>query len=265
MLIEKISSYFRSVTATGKFHLSGLPFIPKGLFRLTPFNRQAYNTFLTEAVGWNLGKSPVIYDVGANNGDFALAFQAAYPEARLYLFEPLERHLDHLRQLKETGAFNWTIYPNALGSRSEELEIEVPDGFEDASSLLGFSEEYLLQNPHSAKTRREICKVRSLDELMSENQPATSIDLLKIDVEGFEFAVLEGANNTLRRVANIVVEVSLLRHSEGDYCPVARMVSTLEKSGLRLFRMQPTVTVPGLGKKPLEYDLYFTRSKEVIS
>lgn len=265
MVTEKITAYLESVFATRRFHLAGLPFIPKKLIRLAPFNRQAYNTFLTEAVGWNLGKSPLICDVGANNGDFALAFQAAYPEARLHLFEPLERHLDHLRKLKETGSFGWTIHPFALGSRSEELEIEVPDGFEDASSLLGFSEEYLRQNPRSARTRREICRVRPLDELMSDGKPSTVIDLLKIDVEGFEFAVLEGAADTLSRVRNIVVEVSLLRHSDGDYCPVTRMVSTLEKSGLRLFRMQPTVEGDGAGKKPLEYDLYFTRAREVGS
>lgn len=265
MFIEKIYAYLKSVSATGRLHARGLPFVPKRLLKLSPFNREAYNTFLTEAVGWNLGKTPFICDVGANNGDFALAFQAAYPGARLHLFEPLERHLDHLRKLKEAGSFGWAIHPFALGARSEELEIEVPDGFEDASSLLGFSQEYLRQNPRSAKTRREICRVRPLDELVSDGEAPKVIDLLKIDVEGFEFAVLEGAADTLRRVRNIVVEVSLLRHSEGNYCPVARMVATLENAGLRLFRMQPTVTSHGPGKKPLEYDLYFTQSGEIAS
>ncbi|RYD24098.1 MAG: FkbM family methyltransferase [Verrucomicrobiaceae bacterium] len=264
MFIDKISAYLRSVSATGRLHSQGLPFVPKKLLKLAPFNREAYNTFLTEAVGWNLGRSPLICDVGANNGDFALAFQSAYPEARLHLFEPLERHLAHLRKLKETGSYAWTIHPFALGSRSEELEIEVPDGFEDASSLLGFSEEYLRQNPRSAKTRREICRVRPLDELMAA-QATDVIDLLKIDVEGFEFAVLEGALETLSKVRNVVVEVSLLRHSEGDYCPISRMVATLEKQGLQLFRMQPTVTGDGPGKRPLEYDLYFTRSREATA
>lgn len=265
MFTEKIEAYLKSAAALRSFHISGLPFIPKKLIRLAPFNREAYNTFLTEAIGWNLGKTPVICDVGANNGDFALAFQAAYPEGRLHLFEPLERHLNQLHKLKKAGSFGWTIHPFALGPRSEELEIEIPDGFEDASSLLGFSKDYLRQNPRSSKTHREICKVRPLDELMPDEKPRAVIDLLKIDVEGFEFAVLEGAADTLLRVRNIVVEVSILRHSEGDYCPVARMVTTLEKVGLRLFRMQPTVVDQGLGKKPLEYDLYFTRSEEIVS
>lgn len=264
MISSKILAYLKSVGATGNLHSRGLPFVPKSLIRLAPFNREAYNTFLTEAVAWNLGATPVIYDVGANNGDFALAFQAAYPDARLHLFEPLERHLHHLKKLNETGSFSWTIHPFALGPRSEELEIEVPDGAEDASSLLGFSKEYLRHNPRSASTTRQICRVRPLDEIV-DGQGATVIDLLKIDVEGFEFAVLEGAGKSLQRVRNIVVEVSLLRHSEGGYCPVSRMVATLEKAGLRLFRMQPTVTENGPGKRPLEYDLYFTRSREVAS
>lgn len=264
MFIEKITAYLKAASAIRRLHLNGFPFIPKKLIKLAPFNREAYNKFLTEAVAWNLGNAPLICDVGANNGDFALAFQAAYPGARLHLFEPLTRHLDHLRDLKEAGSFEWTIHPYALGPRKEELEIEIPDGFEDASSLLGFSQDYLRQNPRSAKTRRETCAVRPLDELIAGEKMDCRIDLLKIDVEGFEFAVLEGATDTLRRVRNIVVEVSLLRHSERDYCPVARMVDTLEKAGLRLFRMHPTVVGQGPGNMPLEYDLYFTRSREVV-
>lgn len=263
MFIDKITAYFGSVTAIGRLHLRGTPFVPKQWLGLCPFNREAYNRFLTEAVQWNLGPNPRVLDVGANNGDFSLAFQTAYPNAEIHLFEPLERHLERLDSIKGNGEFPWMIHRCALGQRTEELEIEIPTGFEDASSLLGFSEEYLRQNPGSAKTRREVCRVRCLDELMAESLPTGPIDLLKIDVEGFEFAVLEGAAHTLRRVRNIVVEVSLLRHSEGDYCPVSRMVATLEKSGLRLFRMQPTVIGNGPDKKPLEYDLYFTRSRQV--
>lgn len=259
MLRKKSAAYLKSVAATGSFHLRGMPFVPKVFMNLSPFNREAYNTFLTEASHWNLGRKAVIYDVGANNGDFAMAFHAAYPDAELHLFEPLAPHLERLQNMNAVGKFNWKIQPYALGSRSERLKIEIPDGFEDASSLLGFSEEYLKHNPQSAKTVKQVCEVRPLDELSSHASSIRPIDLLKIDVEGFEFAVLEGATETLKLVKNAVVEVSLLRHSGAGFSPIARMVETMGRAGLELFRMQPTLFDSAKGNRPLEYDLYFER------
>lgn len=259
MLADKLSAYFRSVAATRRPHLRGMPFLPKRWLKLVPFNREAYNGFLTEAVCWDLGPNPRIFDVGANNGDFAMAFQQAYPGAALHLFEPLERHLARLDAMKEMGGFEWTIHRCALGRRSEELEIEVPEGQEAASSLHGFGGDYLRHNPGAGRTSRQICQVRPLDELTEGD--AGAIDLLKIDVEGFEFAVLDGAAGTLPRVRNAVVEVSLLRHSDEPDCPIARMVERMNRAGLQLFRMQPTLFDSVKSQRAVEFDLYFSRHR----
>jgi FkbM family methyltransferase len=257
VFIHKIHAYLKSVSALRRLHARGLPLLPKRLNKLAPFNREAYNSFLIEAVQWDLHANPIIYDVGANNGDFALAFQTAYPQAEITLFEPLAAHVARLERLKLTGAVPWTIHPGALGANDEEWEIQVPEGQEAASSLHGFGSDYLKHNPSAGNTSRQICQVRRLDALPALH--AGEIDLLKIDVEGFEFAMLEGASTTLLRVHNVVVEVSLLRHANESGCPIARMVQLMDKAGLRLFRMDPTIVNEKISPFPLEYDLYFTR------
>lgn len=257
MFTSKILAYLQSVASLGRLHAGGLPFVPKKFIRLAPFNREAYNSFLIEALDWRLPPSPVIYDVGANNGDFALAFQTAYPQAKITLFEPLAAHVARLERLKQTGGFRWIIHPVALGANDEELVIEVPEGQEAASSLHGFGEHYLKHNPGAGKTTRQICQVRRLDAL--DDAEGDAIDLLKIDVEGFEFAMLEGAISTLERVHSMVVEVSRLRHAHERDCPIHRMVQLLGTAGLRLFRMKPTVINRNIDDRPLEYDLYFAR------
>jgi FkbM family methyltransferase len=257
VFISKIQAYLKSVASLGRLHAGGLPFIPRKFIRLAPFNREAYNSFLIEALDWRLPASPVIYDVGANKGDFALAFQTAYPQANITLFEPLAAHVARLERLKQTGGFTWTIHSVALGPNDEELAIEVPEGQEAASSLHGFGEDYLKHNPAAGKTTRHTCQVRRLDTMYGAESDA--IDLLKIDVEGFEFAMLEGASSTLERVRGVVVEVSRLRHAHERHCPIHRMVQLLGTAGLRLFRMKPTVINKSIDDRPLEYDLYFTR------
>jgi len=259
MLVRKTIVYLKSVAATGKPHVLGMPVIPKRLLKRSPFNREAYNGFLTEAAHWKLGKSPVVYDVGANNGDFALAFQSVYPEAQITLFEPVAAHVTRLERLKQEGGFPWIIQPVALGPRDEELEIEVPEGQEAASSLHGFGTDYLEHNPNAGKTTLQTCQVRRLDGIRQASPDRPDIDLLKIDVEGFEFAMLEGAAETLPHVHNVVIEVSRLRHGDTPGCPIARMIRLMENAGLGLFRMEPTIVNHKIASHPLEYDLYFSR------
>lgn len=259
MIFSKILAFAKASRALGRPAMEGFPFVPKRFVAGAPFNREAYNTFVVEAVGWRLGRSPLIYDVGANNGDFALAFARAYPGAKVVLFEPIPSHLVRLRALQKLGSFDWDVRPFALGSRSETLEIEIPEGQEAASSLHGFSEVYLSSNPRASAIARQQCEVRRLDDLEEENGGSSRIDLLKIDVEGYEFAVVEGAERTLRRVDRVVVEVSRLRHSDEPGCPVAKMAEKLAAAGLSLFRMQPTILSASEPSLPLEYDLYFRR------
>ena len=259
MIFSKIVAFVQASRALGRPPLEGLPFLPKRFFSVAPFNREAYNTFVVEAVGWRLGRSPLICDVGANNGDFALACARAYPGAKVMLFEPIPSHLTRLRALQKAGPFEWDVCPFALGSRSETLQIEIPEGQEAASSLHGFSEAYLSSNPRALAIVRQQCEVRRLDDLEEANGGSRRIDLLKMDVEGYEFSVVEGAEKTLLRVDRVVVEVSRVRHSEEPGCPVARMVEKLASAGLSLFRMQPTIMSAAEPSLPLEYDLYFRR------
>lgn len=260
MIPNKLAAYKKSVAALGRLHWKGAPFLPKRFLPLAPFNREAYNDFLVEAVRWNFGKNPIIYDVGANNGDFAMAFSTVYPASTVTLFEPIPSHLRRLRGLQTDGSFQWIVQPFALGDRSATLEIEIPVGQEAASSLHGFSKAYLNSNPSAAAISLQTCEVRRLDDLEALSTQSRRIDLLKIDVEGFEFSVLEGASETLRNVNHMVVEVSRLRHSESRECPVARMVALAAQHEMSLFRMEPTILDDAEPSLPLEYDLYFCRA-----
>jgi len=258
MILSKFKAYWQSCIALQRVHKQGLPLLAKSPG--SPFNREAYNIFLCEAVQWRLKPDAVICDVGANNGDFSQAFSMVYPKAKIILFEPISDHLAKLHSLRELKSFPWEIQPCALGAKAEKLTIEIPDAQAAASSLLGFSSAYLDRNPSASKTTTTQCDVRRLDDVWQEVGGGQEIDLLKIDVEGFEFSVLEGAQMTLPMVKNIIVEVSLLRHSDSPECPIAKMVAIASHHGLSLFRMEPTIL--GSNSIPLEYDLYFQKTKK---
>lgn len=257
-MYHRIVAYLQSVFALKKANLQGIPLIPRGFFKAAPFNRRAYNSFIVEAVRWNLGDKPVIYDIGANHGDFALAFKRVYPGARLVLFEPLESLTAHLSQLNTRGSLEFEIRACALGGSDAEMSIEIPNNQNAASSLLGFGSEYLKHNPAASDTTKQNVRVRRLDSI-SELSSDGMIDLMKIDVEGFEFEVMRGAEDTLARVRNLVVEVSRMRHAEDEMDAIARMIDLMNSRGLKLHRLCPTIIDRNISPFPLEYDLYFSR------
>ncbi len=256
IIAEKLADYVVACWHLGKPTLRGFPLLPKRLVRSAPYNRQAFNGFVSELARLELPPHAIILDVGANHGDFALACQTVSPASTIHLFEPLPQLFDGLDRLAKTTGGNWTVHRFALGAEASSAVIEVPLSDDAVGTLAGFTDSYRAVNPASQHTRMISCEIRPLDEVDLGPGAAIGIDLLKIDVEGFEFEVLKGAARILRRVRNLIVEVSLLRHSGKDRDPVLDMLSHLRGSGFRLRQIVPTLWESG---KAVEYDIYASR------
>jgi FkbM family methyltransferase len=146
-----------------------------------------------------------VIDVGANQGQFALAASYRYRGARIYSYEPvpdiyreLERNTRRARSIK---AFNC-----ALGSETGELSF-FQYQYGHASSALEIHPDNV--NPKFVRDGAQQLMVPSyrLDDLRSKLQLDAPV-LLKMDVQGFEKEVLIGAQKTLAEVDWIVSEVS---------------------------------------------------------
>ncbi len=147
----------------------------------------------TPRPGW------VVLDLGANAGIFAV--QQARRGARVYSFEP---NPDCCRRLSQTVALNHlessiALVNKAVGARAGRARLVV------GNSTLGG---HLARAGDTARASVMV-DVAPLDELV-EALDLDRIDLLKIDVEGLESDVLEGAQRTLLCVDRIVLEY----HSE---------------------------------------------------
>jgi hypothetical protein len=85
------------------------------------------------------------------------------------------------------------------------------------------------------------------------------IDLLKLDVEGFEFEVLAGAGGMLPRTRAVIVEVSRTRHAGEESDPLLRMISLLQEMGLALVALLPSLYSAEQPWQPIEFDLLARR------
>ena len=145
--------------------------------------------------------APVVFDVGANTGDWTAAVLAIAPASRIHAFEPQAS----LATQVATRHSQVKVNSVALGETPGELSLydyEDHPGSQHASLLQG-----VIDGVHRSKPRETVVPVTTLDSYCLEHNVAT-IDLLKIDVEGFELNVLRGAKRLLEegRIAAIQFE-----------------------------------------------------------
>jgi FkbM family methyltransferase len=132
-----------------------------------------------------------IVDLGANVGYATLYFALRYPEAKIYAFEPHPEHFEQLQQL---------ISLNGLQGRVSAMNAAV--GVEPA--FLYLSNEGTCSRVLAESTANAVA-VKMIDfyEWASEIAP---IDLLKIDIEGGEFAILSDQRFSALSCKHIIME-----------------------------------------------------------
>ncbi len=140
----------------------------------------------------------IVVDVGANTGVYAV--QQARRGARVYAFEP---NPECYRRLQESVRANnledrVTAVNCALGAAAGSAELLVPDGLTTMGSL---RPEW---TPGDGQPGLKV-DVDTIDRV-AKTLGICRIDLLKVDVEGLELDVLQGAHETIALVERLVVE-----------------------------------------------------------
>jgi FkbM family methyltransferase len=256
-VLNRIALYLQAAAALRSPHWTGLPLIPKSLGNGIPFSRSAYNSFIIWIRQLALPAARVVVDVGANHGDFANAATTFFPEAEVLLVEPLPKMQSLLEKAIRERRKRWRLLPCALGGERGRLPLFVDERDDNIGSLTGFSEEYLRTNPQARLTEEILCEVRTLDEVAVEMQIG-EIDLLKIDVEGFEFEVMKGAHQILKKTEAIIVEVSLVRRA-GASTAVVEMLDLLTKLGFQIANVIPSLHDPQEPWRPREFNILARR------
>lgn len=257
-LPNPLTTFFGAAFARKALNVRGLPLIPKSLWPAAPSYRTGFNQFVMWIHRLHLDSARQVVDVGACHGDFSQAATAMFPEAEVLLVEPSPQlHSELMRRCAERPG-RWKLAKCALGRRRGTASLYVDPDREDIASLAGFNEEYLRVNRTANATEQLECEVRTLDDLCEENA-IRAIDLLKIDVEGFEFEVLEGAATMLSHTRAMVVELSLIRQA-GRQDGLERMLRHLRLAGFHLVEVFPSYYDPNHEWRPVEFNVLVRKS-----
>lgn len=154
----------------------------------------------------NLGFRPkTVIDVGVADGTFEL--YKAFPESRLLLIEPLKEFEPELKSILTTRSGSYVLA--AAGRDVKDIVINV-----HPNHLHGSSTYKETMGAHADGYERSIRMVRVDDVVAKEGLEGPF--LLKIDVQGAEVDVLEGAKSTLASTEVISLEVSMFELMKGS-------------------------------------------------
>lgn len=165
---------------------------------------------LTEVVApaCRAAAAPVVFDVGANVGDYSRLVRRHLPASLVYAFEPSAAVFRELERNLSAAAAPERFRPFNLGLSDEEKTVELysytVEG-EEQSLISSIDRRLPTQVVSVEVSASERIEVRTLDGFC-EAEGVARIDFLKLDVEGHELAVLRGARRMLESGAVSVIQ-----------------------------------------------------------
>jgi FkbM family methyltransferase len=138
--------------------------------------------------------NPTVFDVGAYNGAYSAAVREINPSARVFAFEP--HPASHRRLIEYQPWLSANAFQVALSDHDGSGTIFDYEGQHGSEHASIYSE--VITTVHRAAAASQEVELRSIDSLARELS-IDRIDLLKIDTEGHELAVLRGAADLIRR------------------------------------------------------------------
>lgn len=137
-------------------------------------------------------------------------FYASFPDAYFVLVEPLKEFEPYLQDILKK--YNGTYLLTALGSKEEIRIINIEPNLIERSSMFKRTS---LELTGDSLSQREV-PVTTLDLLLERHRFEPPFGL-KLDTEGFEYQIIQGAPDFLRYTQFVIAEVSVANRFEGGY------------------------------------------------
>ncbi len=173
----------------------------------------------------------LVFDVGANIGQYAQRIRALGYGGDIVSFEPMDEAYQQLRALAATDP-RWQTVHTGVGHYDGTAVINISTN-SYSSSILDILPLHIESAPDAVYTRQEPICVQRLDSLIDQfYQPGKNL-FVKIDTQGFERQVFEGSRLALDKIRGFQMELSLQPLYEGETL-IQEMIVLLRQQGFTL-------------------------------
>jgi FkbM family methyltransferase len=195
----------------------------------------------------------LVLDVGANTGQFGQSLRHRGYAGRIISFEPVKEAFRELESAAR-GDDLWTTANLALGPSSGVMAINVSKNSQ-FSSFNDLRETATSFDPNAEFKASESVVVKTLDEAAPPRDLGSNV-LLKIDTQGYERPVLEGAKVTLKRVSGVLLELPIINIYKDNW-RFHEAVAYMNESGFVLAQVHPVNIHNRARDSATEFDCLF--------
>lgn len=198
-------------------------------------------------------KIDLVFDVGANTGQYATKLRGLGYRGRMVSFEPLTSAYKSLVSCASKDPL-WETVNVALGNKDGKAEINIA-GNSQSSSILDMLPSHTITAPDSAYVGKEEITIRKIDSIVDEYRRPENKLYLKIDAQGYEKTIIQGAENSLNKIIGIQLEASLIPLYRGEAL-LSDMIDFMSTKGYTLMSLEPGYGDPSTGQL-LQVDCIF--------
>jgi FkbM family methyltransferase len=196
-----------------------------------------------------------VLDVGANSGQFGKLLRQSRFTGGIHSVEPLQSAYGVLAAAAARDP-RWTVQRAAVSAEPGTLTMNV-SGNSVSSSVLPMLDRHASAAPSAQYVATEDVPATTVDEIVKTIGLDPERTLLKIDVHGYERAVLDGAAATLPSFRGVRTEMSLVQLYEGQAL-MPEIVDLLGRHGFELWFIDPGFSEPET-RRLLQLDGVFFR------
>ena len=199
----------------------------------------------------------LIFDVGANAGQFGVLLREIGFDGKIISFEPLSDAREILLNISKNDPLWQIALQTAIGEENGEIEIQIA-GNSQSSSVLDMLDTHVRAAPDSKYIGKEKVALRTLDSIAPDYMDSNSISFIKIDTQGYETQVMNGAKKLMSQIVGLQVEISLVPLYKGQ-CLFDEMLKKLKDDGFDLWSISTVFFDPNTAQL-LQVDATFFRT-----
>lgn len=177
-----------------------------------------------------------VLDVGANTGQFAYYTRALGYRNKIVSFEPISSAFTILREFAKSDP-NWQVCNCAIGDTDGKIEINISANSQ-SSSILDMMPNHLKSAPESVYEGKEIVNIHKMDTIIKKYTTELDKTFFKFDVQGFERNVIKGAENSIKSIKGLQLELSLVELYKGETL-ITEMLNIINNLGFTIHSLEP--------------------------
>jgi FkbM family methyltransferase len=227
-------------------------FLKKRGFYITEFPSEDMARRFTIIKNQNIN---IVFDVGANVGQYSRKMREYGYDKKIISFEPLKSAYQQLKTVAGKDK-NWVLCNYALGDEDTKSTINI-SGNSVSSSILNILTTHVDSAPQSHFVDTQEIEIKKLDTIFDSFCSSEDNAMVKIDTQGYEKNVIDGATESLSKIKVIQLEMSILPLYENEMLYMD-MIHYLDNKGFQLFALENGFSDPNTGQL-LQVDGIFVR------